>query len=147
MTECRFEEILQVIDFRAAQYLSNDRDSSGERPRFLSARRVEFKACSALLRLWVGVLIRLFRSHPSLLCLLVSYYGDRFQIALPPIPVRVCGDLDAIRYALEMDPEERSARMRRKRKIVKEGNIYRWAGNLIGISVRFVSRSRPIRER
>jgi trehalose 6-phosphate synthase len=39
---------------------------------------------------------------------------------------------DAIRYALEMDPEERSARMRRMRKIVKEGNIYRWAGNLIG---------------
>ena len=39
---------------------------------------------------------------------------------------------DAVRYALEMEPEERSARMRRMRKIVKEGNIYRWAGNLIG---------------
>lgn len=39
---------------------------------------------------------------------------------------------DAIRYALEMEPEERSARMQRMRKIVKEGNIYRWAGTLIG---------------
>ena len=39
---------------------------------------------------------------------------------------------DAIRYALEMTPEERSARMQRMRKTVKEGNIFRWAGNLIG---------------
>ena len=39
---------------------------------------------------------------------------------------------DAIRYALEMEPEERNARMQRLRKVVKEQNIYRWAGNLIG---------------
>ncbi len=39
---------------------------------------------------------------------------------------------DAIRYALEMEPEERTARMQRLRKVVKEQNIYRWAGNLIG---------------
>ena len=38
---------------------------------------------------------------------------------------------DAIRYALEMKPEERTARMQRLRKVVKEQNIYRWAGNLI----------------
>ena len=38
---------------------------------------------------------------------------------------------DAIRYALEMNPEERTARMQRLRKVVKEQNIYRWAGNLI----------------
>jgi alpha,alpha-trehalose-phosphate synthase [UDP-forming] len=38
---------------------------------------------------------------------------------------------EAIRYALEMPPEERRARMRRMREIVKENNIYRWAGNLI----------------
>jgi trehalose-6-phosphate synthase len=31
-----------------------------------------------------------------------------------------------------MSPEERNARMQRMRKLVKEGNIYRWAGNLIG---------------
>jgi trehalose 6-phosphate synthase len=39
---------------------------------------------------------------------------------------------DAIRYALEMTSEERRARMQRMRKLVKEQNIYRWAGNLIG---------------
>jgi trehalose 6-phosphate synthase len=39
---------------------------------------------------------------------------------------------DAIRYALEMEPEARTARMERLRKVVREQNIYRWAGNLIG---------------
>ena len=38
---------------------------------------------------------------------------------------------DAIRAALEMGPEERTARMQRLRTLVKEQNIYRWAGNLI----------------
>jgi trehalose-6-phosphate synthase len=39
---------------------------------------------------------------------------------------------DAIRFALEMEPEEKETRMRRMRRIVKEHNVYRWAGNLIG---------------
>ena len=39
---------------------------------------------------------------------------------------------EAIRYALEMEPEQRTARMQRLRKVVKEQNIYRWAANLIG---------------
>lgn len=38
---------------------------------------------------------------------------------------------EAIRYALEMPPQERRDRMRRLREVVKENNIYRWAGNLI----------------
>src|SRR4029077_7922078 len=38
---------------------------------------------------------------------------------------------DAIHAALEMNPEERRARMQRMRRIVKEHNVYRWAGNLI----------------
>ena len=38
---------------------------------------------------------------------------------------------DSIRLALEMKPEEQSARMRRMRETLKEHNIYRWAGNLI----------------
>ena len=38
---------------------------------------------------------------------------------------------DAIRMALEMDPQERRTRMQRMRRIVKEHNVYRWAGNLI----------------
>ncbi len=39
---------------------------------------------------------------------------------------------DAIFRALEMEPSERKARMRRMRRIVKEQNVYRWAANLIG---------------
>jgi len=38
---------------------------------------------------------------------------------------------DAIRLALEMDPDDRHARMRRMRLNVREHNVYRWAGNLI----------------
>jgi trehalose 6-phosphate synthase len=38
---------------------------------------------------------------------------------------------EAIRIALEMPAEERSARMQRMRRVVKENNIYRWAANLI----------------
>jgi trehalose 6-phosphate synthase len=38
---------------------------------------------------------------------------------------------EALRYALEMDPEESRSRMHRMRQVVKEHNIYRWAGDLI----------------
>ena len=38
---------------------------------------------------------------------------------------------DAIRTGLEMAPEEKSARMKQMRDIVKEHNVYRWAGTLI----------------
>jgi trehalose 6-phosphate synthase len=38
---------------------------------------------------------------------------------------------EAIRFALEMDTEERKLRMQRMRKVVSENNVYRWAGNLI----------------
>jgi trehalose-6-phosphate synthase len=38
---------------------------------------------------------------------------------------------DAIRLALEMDPDDRHDRMRRMRLNVREHNVYRWAGNLI----------------
>ena len=39
---------------------------------------------------------------------------------------------DALHRALEMSPEERRIRMQRMRTTVKERNIYRWAGSLIG---------------
>jgi alpha,alpha-trehalose-phosphate synthase [UDP-forming] len=39
---------------------------------------------------------------------------------------------EAIHTALSMSPEERTARMQRLRAVVKEHNVYRWAGNLIG---------------
>ena len=38
---------------------------------------------------------------------------------------------EAIRTALEMDSSEKIARMRRMRELIKERNIYLWAGNLI----------------
>jgi trehalose 6-phosphate synthase len=37
----------------------------------------------------------------------------------------------AIQRALEMPPEECRLRMSRMRSVVKENNIYRWAGNLL----------------
>jgi trehalose-6-phosphate synthase len=46
-------------------------------------------------------------------------------------PYDIESTAEAICHALEMDPEERAARMRRLRKVVKEQNIYRWAGNLV----------------
>jgi len=39
---------------------------------------------------------------------------------------------EAIRAALEMDPRERKERMQHMRRQVREQNIYRWAGDLIG---------------
>jgi len=38
---------------------------------------------------------------------------------------------DAIHMALEMDPHERQERMRQMRQVVRDHNVYRWAGNLI----------------
>ena len=38
----------------------------------------------------------------------------------------------ALHRALEMSPEERRIRMQRMRATVRERNIYRWAGSLIG---------------
>ncbi len=38
---------------------------------------------------------------------------------------------DALRFALEMDPEDRRARMQRMRRTVREYNVYRWAADLI----------------
>jgi trehalose 6-phosphate synthase len=38
---------------------------------------------------------------------------------------------DAIRYAVEMDPDERRIRMERMRRHVEEHNVYRWAATLL----------------
>jgi trehalose-6-phosphate synthase len=38
---------------------------------------------------------------------------------------------EAIRLALEMEPEEKQFRVHRMRRIIKEQNIYHWAGTLI----------------
>jgi trehalose 6-phosphate synthase len=54
-----------------------------------------------------------------------------FRDALLVNPYDIDRTADAIRLALEMEPEDKELRMRRMRKIVREHNIYRWAGNLI----------------
>jgi trehalose-6-phosphate synthase len=51
--------------------------------------------------------------------------------ALRVNPYDIDQTAEAIRVALEMEPEEKQVRVRRMRKIIKEQNIYRWAGNLI----------------
>jgi alpha,alpha-trehalose-phosphate synthase [UDP-forming] len=53
---------------------------------------------------------------------------------------------NAIFYALEMEPEERGARMRRMRQVIKDHNIYRWAANLISeLSEVRIERTEPIK--
>jgi trehalose-6-phosphate synthase len=51
--------------------------------------------------------------------------------ALQVNPYDIDETAEAIRCALDMDPEEKESRMQRMRKTVKEHNVYRWAGNLI----------------
>ncbi len=52
--------------------------------------------------------------------------------ALPVNPYDTEEMAHALLRALEMSPEERRVRMQRMRMTVKERNIYRWAGSLIG---------------
>jgi trehalose 6-phosphate synthase len=53
----------------------------------------------------------------------------RDALLVNPYDIDQCAE--AIRVALEMEPEEKQIRVRRMRKIIREQNIYRWAGNLI----------------
>ncbi|MFZ0861351.1 MAG: trehalose-6-phosphate synthase [Candidatus Sulfotelmatobacter sp.] len=52
--------------------------------------------------------------------------------ALQVNPYDIDQTAEAIRVALEMDPEERQARMQHMRRTIREHNVYQWAGNLIG---------------
>src|SRR5581483_1610639 len=47
-------------------------------------------------------------------------------------PYDVDETAEAIRAAVEMPAEERALRMKRMRDSVREHNIYRWAGSLLG---------------
>ena len=51
--------------------------------------------------------------------------------ALQINPYDINQTAEAIRVALEMQPEEKELRMQRMRKTVREHNVYRWAGTLI----------------
>ena len=53
------------------------------------------------------------------------------QDALLVNPYDIEQTAQAVRAALEMEPEEKEVRMQRMRKVIREHNIYRWAGNLI----------------
>lgn len=46
-------------------------------------------------------------------------------------PYDIEGMADAIYLSITMEPNERSERMARMRQVVREHNIYRWAGNLV----------------
>ena len=52
--------------------------------------------------------------------------------ALQVNPYDIDQTAEAIRAALEMLPEEKQLRMQRLRKVVRENNVYRWAGSLVG---------------
>ena len=52
--------------------------------------------------------------------------------ALQVNPYDIDQTAEAIRAALEMEPEEKQSRMERMRKTVREHNVYHWAGSLIG---------------
>jgi alpha,alpha-trehalose-phosphate synthase [UDP-forming] len=52
--------------------------------------------------------------------------------ALQVNPYDIDQTAEAIRAALEMQSEEKQLRMQRMRKSVRENNVYRWAGTLIG---------------
>jgi len=54
------------------------------------------------------------------------------QDALQVNPYDIDQTAEAIRAGLEMQPEEKQLRMQRMRKLVREHNVYRWAGSLIG---------------
>jgi trehalose 6-phosphate synthase len=53
------------------------------------------------------------------------------QAALIVNPYDIEQTAEAIRCALEMDPEERLSRMQKMRRTVREANVYCWAANLV----------------
>jgi alpha,alpha-trehalose-phosphate synthase [UDP-forming] len=53
------------------------------------------------------------------------------QDAVQVNPYDVDQTAEAIRAALEMEPQEKQMRMQHMRRIVRENNVYRWAGTLI----------------
>jgi trehalose 6-phosphate synthase len=71
--------------------------------------------------------------------ILSRFTGASYELrdALLVNPYDVEEVAEAIRSAIEMNPEERRSRMARMRQIVKEHNIYRWAGLLLSELSRF----------
>jgi len=57
--------------------------------------------------------------------------ASELRDALQVNPYDIDQTAEAIRAALEMEPQEKQMRMQQMRKIVREHNVYRWAGRLI----------------
>jgi len=57
--------------------------------------------------------------------------ANELRDALLINPYDIDQTAEAIRIALDMDPEEKELRMQHMRKTVREHNVYRWAGSLI----------------
>ena len=60
-------------------------------------------------------------------------------------PYDLVATAEAIRAAVEMPPEERRQRMRRMHQLVREQNIYRWAGSLLGELSRIRTEANEVR--
>jgi len=73
------------------------------------------------------------RGDESGVLILSQFTGAARELrdALLVNPYDIDQTAEAIRAALEMEPEDKRLRVRRMRKEIKEHNIYRWAGNLI----------------
>ena len=73
------------------------------------------------------------RNDESGVLILSQFTGAARELrdALLINPYDIDQTAQAIRVALEMAPEEKQLRMRHMRRVIKENNIYRWAGNLI----------------
>lgn len=57
--------------------------------------------------------------------------AQELRDALQVNPYDIDQMAEAIRVALEMDPDQKMERMRNMRRIIAEHNVYRWAANLI----------------
>jgi len=73
------------------------------------------------------------RSDESGVLVLSIFTGAARELrdALQVNPYDIEQTAEAIRAALEMDPEEKQSRMQHMRRAVREHNIYEWAGSLI----------------
>ena len=75
------------------------------------------------------------RHDESGVLILSCFTGAAHELldALQINPYDIDQTAEAIRVALDMDPEEKELRMQRMRKTVREHNVYRWAGSLIAV--------------
>jgi trehalose 6-phosphate synthase len=88
------------------------------------------------------------RSDESGVLILSIFTGAAHELgdALQVNPYDIDQMAEAIRAGLEMDPEEKQARMKHMRRTVQEYNVYRWAASLILAVCELHSQRRDNRE-